>query len=56
MARTKLTNYQVLNRAFIVEQLANVNTCLNRHKPESPEALYLMGEREILLKQLEELE
>ena len=56
MARTKLTNYQLINRAFLIEQLTNVNTCLNRHRADSPEALYLMGERQILLKQLEELE
>lgn len=56
MARTKLTNYQQISRDFLLEQLFNVNTCLNRHKADSPEALYLMGERQNLLKRLEELE
>ncbi|WGL30708.1 hypothetical protein SCRES3_gp51 [Synechococcus phage S-CRES3] len=56
MARRKLTNYQQLSRDFILEQLFNVNTCINRHKTDSPEALYLMGERQILLEQLEAYE
>lgn len=55
--RTKFTNAQMQYSYQNLEwQLHNVEAALHKHPTDSPEASYLAGERQLLIKRLEAMQ